>query len=271
MGKNLRNEGKKQNIKSILYLSGSLLGIALIAFIVTFVVYTNKLNRDANSFTAEKIADLVPNETETEEASLEIGKTVEESENSLETNLMENNTTSLPEDNTTSNSTISKKTEEKTNTNQTTKSKTQQETTTTTQEVADPEFIKPVEGEVVKKFASENLIYSETLKEWVTHYGIDILAPKTTMVKAAAEGTVTAIKNDPRYGTTVIIEHVNGFETRYSNLLTSEFVVVGEKVESGQSIGTVGNTAMFEVAEESHLHFELLKDSEALDPELYLK
>ena len=38
MGKNLRNEGKKQNIKSILYLSGSLLGIALIAFIVTFVI-----------------------------------------------------------------------------------------------------------------------------------------------------------------------------------------------------------------------------------------
>lgn len=105
----------------------------------------------------------------------------------------------------------------------------------------------------------------------MTHYGIDIVAQKTSMVKASAEGTVTAIKNDPRYGITVIIEHVNGFETRYSNLLTSEFVVEGEKVEQGQSIGTVGNTAMFEVADESHLHFEILKNSEALDPELYLK
>ena len=139
------------------------------------------------------------------------------------------------------------------------------------QEVKDPEFIKPVEGEITKEFANENLVYSETLKEWTTHTAIDIAAAKTTVVMAAAEGTVTAIKNDPRYGTTVIIEHANGFETRYSNLLTSEFVVVGEKVEKGQAIGTVGNSAMFEVADESHLHFELLKDSDALNPEAYIK
>ena len=57
----------------------------------------------------------------------------------------------------------------------------------------------------------------------------------------------------------------------YSNLLTAEFVVEGEKVEQGQTIGTVGNTATFEIADEPHLHFEILKDNESVDPELYLK
>ena len=56
----------------------------------------------------------------------------------------------------------------------------------------------PVEGEVQKEYAKDKLVYSETLKEWVTHTGIDIKAEKTTVVKAAEEGTVIAIKNDPR-------------------------------------------------------------------------
>ena len=53
--------------------------------------------------------------------------------------------------------------------------------------------------------------------------------------------------------------------------ITSEFVVEGENVEKGQSIGTVGNTAVFEVADEPHLHFEILKESIPQDPNSYLK
>ena len=114
------------------------------------------------------------------------------------------------------------------------------------------------------------MLYSNTLNEWTTHLGIDIKADKTTVVKAAYEGTVESIKNDPRYGLTVIIEHDDGFKTVYSNLLTSEFVVEGEKVKTGQTIGTVGNTATFESKDESHLHFEILKDNEKVDPTLYV-
>ena len=64
------------------------------------------------------------------------------------------------------------------------------------------QFIFPVEGEVIKEFAKDNLIYSETLEEWITHLGIDIKADRTTIVKSVAEGTVKSIKNDPRYGLT---------------------------------------------------------------------
>ncbi|MBO6244545.1 MAG: M23 family metallopeptidase, partial [Clostridia bacterium] len=133
------------------------------------------------------------------------------------------------------------------------------------------QFSMPVDGEIIKEYAKDKLVYSDTLKEWVTHEGIDIQAKKTTVVKASEEGIVKSIKNDPRYGLTVVINHADGFSTVYSNLLTAEFVNVGEEVEKGQTIGTVGNTASFEIADESHLHFEILKDNTRIDPNMYLK
>ena len=132
-------------------------------------------------------------------------------------------------------------------------------------------FIYPVEGEVIKEFAKDSLIYSETLEEWVTHTGIDIKAERATVVKSVADGTVKSIKNDPRFGLTVTIEHSDGYTSSYSSLLTAEFVKEGEKVTQGQTIGTVGNSAVFEVAQDNHLHFELLKDGSNINPEMYLK
>ena len=132
-------------------------------------------------------------------------------------------------------------------------------------------FVKPTEGDIICEYAKENLIYSETLKEWITHTAIDIKADKTSVIKASADGIVKSIVNDPRYGLTVVIEHDDGYETVYANLLTAEFVVVGEEVTQGQTIGTVGNTASFESSMECHLHFELIKDGEYLDPAIYLK
>ena len=128
------------------------------------------------------------------------------------------------------------------------------------------EMEAPIKGEIIREFAKDSLVFSKTLQEWVTHNGIDIKADKTSVVKSVAKGTVASIKNDPRYGLTVIINHDNGYQTVYSNLLTAEFVVKGESVEKGQSIGTVGNSASFEIEDEYHLHFELLKDGEYLNP-----
>lgn len=140
-----------------------------------------------------------------------------------------------------------------------------------TEVTKDPVFSMPVDGEVVKKYGKDKLIYSNTLKEWTTHLGIDIKADKTTIVKASSEGTVKSIKNDPRYGLTVVIEHENEFTTVYSNLLTAEFVVAGENVKAGQTIGTVGNSATFEIVDDPHLHFEILKSGDSVDPEMYIK
>ena len=132
------------------------------------------------------------------------------------------------------------------------------------------QFIMPVEGEVIKNYSMDSLVYSNTLQEWGTHRGIDIKAEKTTVVKAIADGTIKAIKEDPRYGLSITIEHKNGFKSVYSSLLSSEFVKEGEEVTQGQSIGTIGNTAVFEVADGPHLHLELLKDNSYVNPEMYI-
>ncbi len=131
-------------------------------------------------------------------------------------------------------------------------------------------FINPVEGDCIRDYARDKLVYSDTLKEWVTHLGIDIKSPKTSIVKASASGKIKAIKNDPRFGLSVVVEHSEEYSTVYSNLYTAEFVNVGENVEQGETIGTVGNTAAFEILDEPHLHFEILKNGTQVDPNMYL-
>ena len=252
---------KNSNIKYLVYVSGGIALIMLLTFAITFVVYNKKIKESSYSaLTTEKIADLVPNETDTEleEASIDIGKSIEEAIKSVEEK--EENTEN----------TIEKREE----TEKEAKEEVKKETVITNSEpikVKDPEFSIPVEGEIMRSYAKDSLIYSETLEEWIVHLGIDIKADRTTVVKSSEAGTVTAIKNDPRYGLTIIIEHVNGYKTVYSNLLTTEFVSEGETVEKGQSIGTVGNSAAFEIVDEPHLHFEILKDDVNVDPNIYLK
>lgn len=253
--------------KVILY-SG--IGVVVFAVIVTALfLYSKKLNDEVKDGTMsfEEMANIANNTNtvteNTESASTDIGKSVEEASNEI------NSTNSTTGSNTvnTVNTVNTNNTTESSNTSSTTNSvvttNAENKKTETKKEWA---FVKPVEGETVREYAKDNLIYSETLKEWTTHTGIDIKADKTTVVKAAEEGTVKSIKNDPRYGLTVVIEHDDQYQTVYSNLLTSEFVVEGEKVEKGQSIGTVGNTAVFEIADEPHLHFEIWKDSLPIDP-----
>ena len=242
--------------------------------------FSNKIEDDASEsqFSTSKISDLVPNiitnQIDTEEASSSMGKTVNELqnviENTVETSVVEENEISekiVETDETTTN-------EMDTTTIETNTPEEMPEevmNTTTEEPKPDPVFIKPVEGDIIREFAKDKLVYSDTLQEWITHNGIDIKADKTTVVKAASSGKISSIKNDPRYGLTVTIEHDNGFKSVYANLLTAEFVTEGEAVESGQTIGTVGNTATFEILDEPHLHFEIMKDNEYVDPTIYVK
>lgn len=268
---------KGLDFKKVLYISGSILAVAIIGFVITFFIYGNNLeknNTNLGKLNTSIVDDYVQN---TEEASSSFGKTVNEMSNEL-TNETNNtvkyavNTSQVEENTTKGNNMTSESTTQNSNKITSKSSATEQKETSKKEEtVKDPEFKRPVEGEIIREFAKDKLVYSNTLDEWITHNGIDIKANKTTVVKASAEGTVKSIKNDPRYGLTVVIEHVNGFTTIYSNLLTAEFVVEGETVKQGQTIGTVGNTATFEITDEAHLHFEIVKDGENLDPELYLK
>ena len=228
----------------------------LIISLIGFLVSKSKGKANEKEF-ASQLVDL---SEQSESASTQIGKSVEEAEEEFE---IAEQVTPTPEiiKNENRNESVNKTKKE-----ELPKEKKQEINQEKEKVEVVPEFDAPIKGEIIREFANNSLVFSNTLQEWITHNGIDIKADKTSVIKSAAKGTVSAIKNDPRYGLTVIINHDGGYQTIYSNLLTAEFVVKGEKVEIGQSIGTVGNSAAFEIADDEHLHFELLKDNEYLDP-----
>lgn len=272
-------ENSRGSSKLIVYIA---VAAVIFAVIISYVVIANIIS---NNKEEQRLAELEEAEkqlaaeeaqiaeiqnTENEEAesvSTQIGKTVEESSLEIETEGESVASSTSTEEGYIAEEDEATETASKNNDNETANTKAENKEETT-KEIS---FAMPVNGEIVRGFAKDSLVYSETLQEWIVHQAIDIKANSRDVVKAAADGTVAAIKSDPRYGLTVIIEHDGGFKTVYSNLLTAEFVVEGEQVKEGQTLGTVGSSATFEIADEPHLHFEMLKDSEYVDPTIYIK
>lgn len=243
---------KNNGLKKVLYIYGGVFLLLVITCITVYSVYNKKLAEAAKQslLATEKLENIVPNNA-IADVSKELSKGIEEA-------IMENAENAKKQ--------IEEKVEETDEPEQVEETEAEP-----VEEIKPLEFIYPVEGEITKEFATEKLVFSETLQEWITHNGIDIKAERTAIVKATEDGTVTSIKNDPRYGLTVIIEHREGYKSIYSNLLTAEFVSEGDIIAKGQTLGTIGNSAIFEIADEPHLHFELLKDEENINPTLLLK
>lgn len=131
-------------------------------------------------------------------------------------------------------------------------------------------MLTPVFGTVCMDFSNGELLYSKTLDLWTTHEGLDIKAEEGSQVRAVMDGTVSEIVNDPQWGMTIVIDHGSSISTKYSNLSTLDMVTLGQKIKKGDVISGVGKTALYEIAEEPHLHFEVLKDGKNLDPKIYL-
>ncbi|MSU00154.1 M23 family metallopeptidase [Tissierella sp. DSM 105185] len=124
----------------------------------------------------------------------------------------------------------------------------------------------PVEGNILTDYATNTLIYSETLDAWVGHEAIDIEASMGTAVKAALDGVVKEVYEDDLWGIVIVIEHGNGLQTRYSNLETKEMVKEGLEVKKGDHISKIGSTAKAEMLMKPHLHFEVIKNGKLVDP-----
>ena len=281
---------EEKKIKTIIYIFSITLVFSIIFFVLIFIMYNRKLKENSRNNLLElgKLTDIVPNE-DMEETSYSLDKTIENSEKkSNEDNNVKFSNTEKKIDNkkTQVNKTpvqavveeskkenpenaIEENNEIETNTNVVENAEVNE--TNNVEEKKELSFIAPVSGEIIKDFAMDTLVFSKTLDEWVVHSGIDIKANKTSIVVASEDGVVESIKNDPRYGLTIILNHNDGFKTIYSNLLTTEFVSEGKKVEKGETIATVGETASFEIADEAHLHFEMYKDGELVNPTIYLK
>ncbi len=134
-----------------------------------------------------------------------------------------------------------------------------------------PGYIAPVEGSIILKYSMDSLVYSKTLDQYMTHPGVDIAASLSSEVKAVADGTVSRVYNDDRYGTTVCIIHDDGVTSIYSNLSEHGLIETGDEVKQGQTIGSVGDSALFESLDEAHLHFEMAKDGNCTDPGEYIE
>lgn len=131
-------------------------------------------------------------------------------------------------------------------------------------------MLAPVFGTISLDFSDTELVYSKTLDMWTTHEGIDIKAEEGAQVRAVMDGVISEITNDPQWGMTIAIDHGGGVTTIYSNLSTLDMVTLGQEVKKGDVISGVGRTAIVEIAEEPHLHFEIMKDGKNLDPKIYL-
>ena len=131
-------------------------------------------------------------------------------------------------------------------------------------------FISPVSGTVMKHHSTDVPVYSTTLEEWRIHTGVDISTAEGADVFAAAAGHVTKVYSNPLLGKTVEITHKDGSKTLYSNLSADGLVAVGKEVASGEKIGVVGDSAISEIADEAHLHFEILVNDTSVNPLDYL-
>ena len=130
--------------------------------------------------------------------------------------------------------------------------------------------VMPVNGQVLAPFSGGELVKSETTGVWKTHDGVDLKAERGTPVKAMNRGEVTQVREDPLWGYTVIIDHGSGIMGYYYGLSSAVAVKEGDKVQSGQTIGAVGDTAEIEAAMPSHLHFALKRNGTWIDPIEYI-
>lgn len=111
--------------------------------------------------------------------------------------------------------------------------------------------------------------YSERRSAWRLHTGIDLAARQGTVVLASRAGRVLLVESISGYGTTVLLDHGEGWQTLYAHLHDAT-VLVGAWLEQGQPLGTVGMTGS---ATGPHLHFELRRQGAellALDPTPHL-
>jgi murein DD-endopeptidase MepM/ murein hydrolase activator NlpD len=126
-------------------------------------------------------------------------------------------------------------------------------------------FVMPVEGIISGVYGSQRILNGKP--RW-PHYGIDIAAKQGTMILSSGTGVVTMAEDDLYYtGGTIIMDHGHGISTIYSHL-ENILVSVGDQINQGDVIGTVGSTGR---STGPHLDFRINWFQTRLDPMSVLK
>ena len=128
---------------------------------------------------------------------------------------------------------------------------------------------KNVNNFVLKKTVKGGITtsgFGDTISRTASHNGHDWAVNTGTKVRAAAEGVVELAYFSESYGYNILINHNNGFKTRYAHLSEVK-VSKGEKVEQSQVIALSGSTGF---STGPHLHFEVVKDGKRVNPIEYV-
>lgn len=149
--------------------------------------------------------------------------------------------------------------------------KTEKETEPLPKESTSVKYIMPVKGEVSVGFSLKTPVYSQTLKDWRVHDGIDIAADIGSVVVAAGDGAVERVYKDDLFGMVVVIKHTDGKKTVYSNLEDNIELEEGQIINSGDTVGKIGQTAICEISDGPHLHFEMFDGKNKIDPLTVIK
>lgn len=127
-----------------------------------------------------------------------------------------------------------------------------------------PQVMSPLDGTTVTVFSVTELMYDETMADWRTHNGIDIRAEAGEAVRAASDGTVTAVRNDPMWGN--VVEVTSGeYVMTYAGLSADILVKMDQSIRAGEQLGSVGEVPC-ELSMEPHLHFDVRSNGEYVDP-----
>ena len=125
-------------------------------------------------------------------------------------------------------------------------------------------------GNTVLKEYSQSAVYSETMKDWRAHLGIDYAGEQGDSVNAVWDGRVTKVYKDKLFGYTIEIAHSDSITAIYRNLEKKVFVKKGDSVKKGQKIATIGKSAAVESRESAHLHFEIELNGTLINPISYI-
>lgn len=164
--------------------------------------------------------------------------------------------------------------EETPSTTQTEPPKTQTPSTQPSQETfgkskdSDDALVLPIKhANVLKVFSQDTLQYDVTMGDWRVHQATDYAGAVGDRVYAVGSGTVSKVEKDALYGNCVTLKLANDLTCRYTGLSDKIKVKEGDAVKAGTLLGAIGNSNQMESEMDSHLHLEMYRGDQHIDPE----